>query len=336
MDCHRIFKSLFSISLAASSLLLTAQFVVAQTELENEAFRWFSTAEEYANACVVYSTARKAVDPSIELGICTYGKHLNDGLQTMLEIAGDHVDFLADRGVDQANLDRKIGIIRDWNRRHGTEIRYANTEYFVPPFDRVTAESVEKLGEQSSRNLPNATWGYGLSWANLLMQWQRYGGDVVFAAYNSFVNDHFHSVIDTPKEGAFLRYPAAVGSLFRESKARWLLKLDGYEPDVRQPLQAQVAWNGEKTELVVYLYNAHAEERQLTFDLSAMSKRFNHARATYLIGPTLNTVRSVKNDSPMVVPETSERRFSLDGGRWNTIVPAHSFAEIELSEKHHH
>jgi hypothetical protein len=36
--------------------------------MDNEIHRWF-TAEEYANACVLYSRTMKAVDPTIKIGI---------------------------------------------------------------------------------------------------------------------------------------------------------------------------------------------------------------------------------------------------------------------------
>jgi alpha-N-arabinofuranosidase len=57
-------------------------------ELDNEAFRWFSTAEQYAHACFIYAKAMKAIDPEIKLGMCTYGGHLSNRLDTMLQIAG--------------------------------------------------------------------------------------------------------------------------------------------------------------------------------------------------------------------------------------------------------
>lgn len=300
-------------------------------ELENEAFRWFQTPQNYAEACIVYAKAMKAADPTIKLGLCTYGSKLSTNVEEMLSIAGDHIDFLADRGPTKSNLDNKLSIIREWNKKHNDSISYANTEYFIN-FDQQTEEFLEELrADENKRNLIHASWGYALNWANLLMQWQRYGGDVIFTNFNSFVNDHFHSVFDTPKEGAFLRYPAVFGKLFRESESCWLLQLDGYEPDTRKGLQPQVAWNRDKTKLIVYIYNANDKESTVTFNLGKLNRPFNRVTGKYIIGPGPVTYRTVKNPVPMVKVKKVETELSLKNNRWTTVAPPHSFVEFELS-----
>jgi len=89
---------------------------------KNEVDRWFKP-EEYARACVVYSQAMKAVDPTIKVGMVTYGRPLSQNLDKMLEIAGPHIDFFADRGDAEKRLDFMLGIMRDYNAQHGTSIK---------------------------------------------------------------------------------------------------------------------------------------------------------------------------------------------------------------------
>jgi alpha-N-arabinofuranosidase len=303
-------------------------------ELENEAWRWFATAEEYANSCVVYAKAMKAVDPDIQLGICTYGKQLSDGLNTVLQIAGKYIDFLADRGTTKENIDRKTEMIRDFNLQHHTHIKYANTEYLVSSYDPATINALKKydIWEGKGRNLETATWGYALSWANLLMQWQRYGGEVIFTCFNSFANDHLNSVIETPKEGSFLKYPAAIGKLFRETPARWLLNLQGYEMDIGKSTQVQVAWDEGKENLVVYHLNSNPYPMKAIFNLNELGKSFKYSKATYLTGPALETIRSVKQPSLTVDVKTVLKEIVLKNGIWVSVVPPWSLLQIELSE----
>ena len=306
---------------------------VTYWELDNEAWRWFRSATEYAMTCVIYSRAMKAMDPQIEIGICTYGRQLSDGLDTLLQIAGGYIDFLADRALFKEEIDRKMNLIHDYNRKHNTNIRYANTEYFVESDDQVIARALEKydIREGRGRNLVTATWGYSLSWADLLMQWQRYGGDVIFTCFNSFANDHLNSVIETPKEGVFLKYPAVIGKLFRESPACWILDLEGYEPDVRKSLQVQVAWDPDRKNLVIYLYNSHPDKKPVSLDFNKLNTEFNYIRAIYIGGPGLDEIRSVKKPGEIAGRQIVFGQLDMIDGTWTTWAPPGSFVQIELS-----
>ncbi len=302
-------------------------------ELENEAFRWFTTAKEYANACIVYANAMKKVDPTIKLGICTYGKQLSNGLDTLLQVAGKHIDFLADREVTRDKIDRKINMVRDYNKIHNTNIKYANTEYFVENFDPVIDDVLKKykIKDGKGRNLITATWGYSLSWANMLMQWQQYGGDVIFTCFNSFANDHLNSVIETPKEGVFLRYPSVIGKLFRESPARWPLELEGYDPDAGKSLQVQAAWDIDRKNLVVYLFNSNSTAKSVSLNLNKLNIGFKHLRTMYINGPEFAIIRSVKEPNPMVEAKTVLQNVVLKNSIWKTLVPPASFVQVEFS-----
>ena len=104
-------------------------------ELDNETYRWF-TAEEYAKAAVIYARAMKAVDPTIRIGMVTYGK-FRPNVAAMLETAGRDIDFLADRTDAEEGLDAILKTMRDYNARNGRTVFYANTEW-------LPRETVEK------------------------------------------------------------------------------------------------------------------------------------------------------------------------------------------------
>ena len=298
-------------------------------ELENEAFRFFQTAETYGDACAVYARAMKAVDPTIKLGICTYGDLLSEQLPKVLEICGEQIDFLADRGISEENISRKIGIIRAYNEKHGTKIRYSNTEYVVG--SAATRASQRKVVQETgSKLMPRVSWGYTLDWANVLMQWQRHGGDVIFTCYNQFANNHQSSVLDTPREGCFAKFPTVIGALFRDTPARWDLQLQNYVPDVNQPFQLQVAWNEDRAKLVIYLLNYSDTAGTAELNLSKLRRTFHRAEFTTIAGPALETIRTVQQPNPLPEAKRMTQENLKIGADWSAAAPPHSFTQIIL------
>ena len=137
----------------------------------------------------------------------------------MREIAGKDIDFLADRGPFSANVKRKTDIIRDYNLRNGTSIKYADTEFFIS-FDQYGDEEIRKFRkENNERNLDHATWCYALNTLNMLMMWQRFGGDVQFSCFNSFVNDHLHSPFEVTKDTTMIKYAGYIYELMNRTQA---------------------------------------------------------------------------------------------------------------------
>jgi hypothetical protein len=128
----------------------------------------------------------------------------------------------------------------------------------------------------------------------------------------------------------FLKYPAVIGKLFRESPARWLLDLEGYEPDIRKNFQVQVAWDIDRKNLVIYLYNSNPDKRQVSLDFNELNASFKHIKATYIIGPDLAAIRSVKQPNEMVEAQIVFEDMELNDGIWTTWAPPGSFVQIEL------
>ena len=307
-------------------------FKVKYWELDNELFRWFDDAEELARYSVVYSKAMKAIDPDIKIGICTYGNPLSPNVDKMLEISGEYIDFLADRGPFTSNIAGKIKLLKDYNKKHGTDIRYADTEFFVN-IDAYTGKRLDEFTKlKDDRNIRFATWGYALASINDLMMWQRFGGDVIFSCFNSYANDHLNSVIDTPKEGVLTRFTGMVYKFMASSPAAWILETKGYIPDESKPFQIQAALNEDRTQLILYVFNATPETRTASFDLNGLELNLNHAGIRQISANDTLAMRCVKQPSQLNEQNYSDIlnisfTYSFDA------IPF-SFTEIVLSENH--
>ena len=144
-------------------------FGIKYWEMDNEVFRWYK-AEEYPNAVVLYSKTMKAVDPSIKIGMESYA-YTYDELRRMTEIAGEDIDFFADRGIDESELESKLAIIKEYNGKHGTHIKYCNTEW-VPMNGADLYNFIPKSERMISRCIIFNKWSYALETAENLMTWQ--------------------------------------------------------------------------------------------------------------------------------------------------------------------
>lgn len=303
-----------------------APFNVKYWELDNELFRWFNTPEALANACVIYSKAMKAVDPTIKLGICTYGKRLSAGVQTMLEIAGKDIDFLADRAISTKNVAQKVELMNNYNQLKGTSIKYTNTEFFTG-FDQYGQKEISRYRtEKNERNLDHATWCYALNTANMLMMWQRFGGNVTFACFNSFVNNHLQSPFEVAKDTMMIKYVGYIYELMNRTQAKWPLKLEGFQPGEQNPFQVQAAYNLEKNKLVIYVYNDTPENRKASFDLKLLNKKFVRYNYTQLSCPEVLMVRTIKEPNEITRKNSSG---NLAGNpEYRIEVPPFSFTKI--------
>lgn len=249
-------------------------FGVQYWEMDNETVRWFSP-EAYARAVVTYSKAMKAIDPSIKIGMVTYD--FTDHIPDMLEIAGAHIDFFADRddsGDDR--LDRLTRMIESYNQDHHTDIKYCNTEWQVHPYGAPNPkEEVDPrylYGHQTSikRAMVLGTWYCGLKAAGYLLNWQQYGEVVDFVNFNNFSNTHGQAVIETPKEGAYLTAPGKVYELLSRSPARWPLCISEYQPSRQDLIQGHAAWSLNKDTLVLFALNRTDTLRTLEFKLDSL------------------------------------------------------------------
>jgi len=261
-------------------------FKVKYWEMDNESIRWFS-AIDYAKEVVRYSRAMKAIDPTIKIGIITY--YYDKEILEMLEIAGKHIDFFADRDdEEEGRLDRMLNIINDFNSTNDTDIKYCNTEWQVHlygaknPKETVDERFLYGHKTRIKRSMVLGTWFCGIKAAGYLMDWQRKGSIVDFINFNNFSNTHGQAVIETPKEGAYLTAPGKVYELLSRTPARWPLEIEEYRTHRDDMFQVQAAYSINKDTLVVYTLNRTDSAKVAEFDYSLLKKEFLSVKISML------------------------------------------------------
>ncbi|MBQ6117973.1 MAG: hypothetical protein IJK98_01955 [Clostridia bacterium] len=304
-------------------------FGVRFWEIDNETCRWFN-AETYAEAVKVYAKAMKAVDPTIKIGLTTYALGESDEIRKMLAIAGEWVDFFADRGPDEKNLTEKLTVLREYNRAHGTAIGYCNTEWL--PYDMFCfhVDAFNWVG--GDKCFMFSKWRYAMNTFRQLMMWQREGGDVWFVNFNNFANTHAQNVLDTPKEGVYLSACGRAMSLMAKSPAAWVLATEDYAPRLLDPVQAQAAWDRDREKLVLYLYHLEDSRQTVTFDYAALGASLSAGTAEAVYAETLydrNTQADpgrIRRITLEILPDDNVKTVAL-------TAPPHSFVMAVLPRK---
>ena len=227
----------------------------------------------------------KAVDPSIKIGMISYC-YGNEALKRMIEIAGEHIDFLADRGFDEEDLRGKLAILNEYNRAHGTSIRYCNTEW-LPLNGADKTNMVPRSETRASKSFLFSKWSYALDAATILMMWQRYGGSIDFINFNNLANTHAQSVIETAKEGAFVTAAGMMMRRFAVTKAYRTLVIRDCHPKRNDPVHVQVSEDESGQNIVVNILNRSERDDELELDLSALGVKDGAADGVILTGDSL-------------------------------------------------
>ena len=305
-------------------------FLVKYWELDNEVSRWFE-AKDYAWAAVVYSKAMKAIDPSIKIGLVSYGGRRGSPsykaqLDDMLNIAGQHIDFLADRNDAEEGLDTMLEQLRNYNSKHNTKIKYCNTEWLALDFDQnVAVYNNNDADYKSTKSYMYSKWHYGMNVLKNFMSFQRRGGEVLFVNFNNLANTHSQSVIETPKESAYLTASGLALELLSNSPAAWILEIENYKSTVADEFQVQAAFDRERKKLVLYICNRTLEKQKATFDLSELSKVFNKTEITTLSGKgplamnTLQNPNEIKHTIKYIENIKINNTYSIEANPYNFI-----------------
>ena len=296
-------------------------------EMDNETYRWFPW-KDYAETVVRYSKAMKAVDPNIQIGLCSY-HDLKFVVREMLDICGPAVDFLADRVCEPDNRARKLETLRKYNADTGHKIYYTDTEA-LQNRDPLPAPYIKEYYEANNISYRSArrTWIYALNLVSNLMMDHRCGGEVRFMCFNNLANTSGQSCIETPKEEIVLPFCGLIYERMSRTEAKWPLKISEYEPTSRKPIEIQAAWNMDRRKLVIYLVNRSHEGTFASFDLSALGKTFTQAffyKMSAASGATQETAKSKGN------LKLESRYLPLAPGGINTFeIPPFSFTEVSL------
>lgn len=296
-------------------------------EMDNETFRWF-TKEDYAKTVIRYSEAMKSVDPSVQIGLCTY-HDFRDVVPDMLAICGEAVDFLADRVCTPENIAKKIGVVKEYNATHEHQIYYTDTEALQnrePTLAPFTAEFYQKNG--ITHREARRTWIYGLTLIGNLLNYHRYGDIAHFMCFNNLCNTSGQSVIEVAKEDVILPICGLLYEKMVRSEAKWVLKIDGYEPDSLKSVEIQAAWNKDEDRLIVYMVNKCDEDVTVSLDFSELGREFTKASAMRMSAAGGRVQETIKSNGN-IKTEYEYSAPSMKGPNTYSI-PAFSFTEMVL------
>lgn len=310
-------------------------FGVKYWELDNEVFRWFE-ADDYAWAAVIYSREMKKVDPTIQIGLSSYGGRpgspgYHEALEWMLEIAGKDIDFLADR-ADAANTTRAmIDKVRRYNAANGTDIKYCDTEWLAYNTDRKRdAYNMSEREGEATKSFMFSKWLYALNLLKNFMGFQRMGDEMLFVNFNNLANTHSQCVMDTPKEGAYLTASGKAMEFLSHSPAARILKIEGYDPAMDEDFQVQAAWDKDRGKLVLYVCNRTDAARKVVFDLSGIGMPFNSCGKTRLSADSPVAMNTLENPDAIRV-QKSTVKAKVKKGHLTVDAPAWSFTEYVLN-----
>ncbi len=302
-------------------------FGVKYWELDNEVFRWFS-AEEYAEACVTYARVMRKADPSIRIGMITYGHYDNDDtLRRMLEIAGGDIDFLADRDDAEKNLGRKLRLMRAYNRANGTHLKYCNTEWLPYDTSYFRVDEYNRL-MVNNRSYMFTKWRYAMNIFRKMLLWQREGEDILFINFNNLANTHGQNAIETSRDRIWLNASGVALGMMAHSPAAHLLATRDDCASHDDPIQFQAAYDEAKKQVIVYAYNASGEPRDIHIRLPEDTNRYHTCRVTIASAPEAISMNRQNRDEISVtklVGEVSENTYRHS-------MPALSFTELVFGE----
>lgn len=311
----------------------TEPFGVKFWELDNEVFRWFE-AEDYAWAAVVYSREMKKVDPTIQIGLSSYGGRpgkpgYHADLAKMLQIAGKDIDFLADRGDAGETTRTMIGKLREYNAANGTSIKYCDTEWLAYNTDVKRDAYNMASGEEATKSFMFSKWAYALNLMKNFMSFQRMGEEMLFVNVNNLANTHSQCVMDTPKEGAYLTAAGKAMEFLSRSPAARVLKIKDYDPSMKEDFQVQAAWDKDRERLVLYICNRTGEKLPAIFDLNALGTTFKTCSLTRLQADSPVAMNTLENQDAIKVSNTAGKAH-FKKGLFKVEAPAWSFTELIL------
>lgn len=243
-------------------------------EMENEMYRSMD-AITYANKCVEYSRAMKAVDPGIKIIMGDYFVY-NPKLKEMLAIAGPYIDFINNRGGDMKAMAADIAIVHEYNKINHRNIQLCHSE-FRAPSERNSpgADGLNKVENKENESLQNMSvrWAYGMSVIDQLLQYQNFGGDFAFVNFTNYNDTWGENLINTAKEGAYLSSAGRAMEFMNKLQIAWPLAISNKNSDPDILLQA--AWDLKKTQFTLVAVNFSGKEKEVQFDISGLQAKFS-------------------------------------------------------------
>ncbi len=294
-------------------------------ELDNETFRKCGP-REYAQRCVAFSRAMKAVDPRVQTVMVAYGPY-HVRLKDMLAIAGRDIDYITDRATDEAALRADLAVLEEYNRAHGMSVKLCNTEWLAQMSDvpvKPDDYNVQPHSPENTMQNRQIRWRYAMNAANTLLMFQRLGGEFAWANFNNFANTWGQNVLECPKERVFLSAAGRVFELFSDCGAVWPLA------STMTPASAEVigqaAWDSEWRTLVILVLNYRHESVVMNCRLNELERRFIDAEICSLSADSLAAHNALAN--PHAITRNEQRSAVAADNAIETTLPPFSVTRI--------
>lgn len=143
----------------------------------------------------------------------------------MLEIAGKEIQYVIYRQGNPEFVRQILPVIREYNRKNGTNLKLVNTEWLPSchspePFEdprmpldfrwhgEVTNDYANIFGTQQ------ISWNYALNGAHRLLDYISYGGEFALANFNNMCNTWGQNIIEATKDTCYLSCMGKVFAMF--------------------------------------------------------------------------------------------------------------------------
>ena len=202
-----------------------ASYGVRLFEMDNEPGRKW-TAKAYAEQCVDFAREMRLAGPKtkIELMLAAYS-YAPEDLMGMLEIAGNDIEYVIYRNGSPEFVKAALGVIREFNRKSGRDIRLVNTEWLPSchspePFEDPEIPTNFRWRGMVTNDYKNIfstqqrSWNYALNGAHRLLDYMSYGGEFSLANFNNMCNTWGQNLIEASLEKAWLSCAGEVFAFF--------------------------------------------------------------------------------------------------------------------------
>jgi alpha-N-arabinofuranosidase len=296
-------------------------------EMDNENYRRLD-AITYAQRCVEFSKAMKAVDPSINIIMGNYWI-FNSRFAEMLQVAGKYVDVITNRGGSVEEMKNDLKILAEYNKRNGTDIILCHTE-FRAPLHRKSPRNDDGLNNthndtQESLFNSSVRWDFAMSVLNQFVEYQNMGGDFLTAIYTQMNDGWGESVINVAREGSYLSASGVVIKLLSKLDVVYPQKVEANDPT--KDIVIQAAWNKERNKLTLLLVNYNSKATSCRLDLSDFNKKFDSKAKSYEIAPpSAGTFNTLEQPDRVKIVEGSAKIKK----RMNVVLKPNSVYAVEV------
>ena len=137
---------------------------------------------------------------------------------------------------------------------------------------------------------------------------------------------HSQSVIETPKEGAYITSAGMMMHRFANTEAYQTLQIEDYHAERTDPIQVQLSVNKDGTALVLNLLNRTEEDGEVEIDLTAFAVADGEARGILLAADSLLSMNTLHDQQVAESPDA----VIVKGGVIKATVKRLSFGEYVI------